>query len=221
MKIFIIPGYGIPKNIFKDESYKAYFNFVGKKINEFVINHPKTKITIIFSGGPTDLEYPYKRTEAKEMFNFFDSLYQPLWGKYLKYRLEQKSLSSLENQVYSKQIIDKIKDKHKSIALFGEKTRTSRIKKTAKIIFSKISTIRVELPANKQVSDNKLIIKKENLVLKYSLWALKNNVNFNKYRKIFHKKFRYLRRFPIEKQDEAITVWWKKAIIDAKNLNEK
>lgn len=211
MKIYIVPGYGIPKDIFTNKTYAIYLKHVYDHVLINSTKYPKTKIIIIFSGGLTDILPPYKRTEAKEMYKYFTKTFG-LNIKYIKYKLEQRSLSSLENQIYSKQIIDRIKSTNKNITIFGEKSRLARIRKTAKIIFPKISAVGITLPENKQVADKKLVNKKEKIVMEYSLWALKSEQNLKKFRRVFINKFRYLRKFPIDAQDEAVTKWWRDSI---------
>lgn len=61
--IFIIPGYGIPKDILKDEPYRKYLGLVFNHIYQICLNKDENKPVIIFCGGNTDIFKPYTRTE--------------------------------------------------------------------------------------------------------------------------------------------------------------
>jgi len=65
--IFLVFGYGIPKNILKDENYNFYLKIVFNRIYDITSKSKSKKTLIICSGGKTDMFKPYKRTEADEM----------------------------------------------------------------------------------------------------------------------------------------------------------
>lgn len=71
---FLIPGYGVPKNILKDENYNFYLKIILNAIFDLTVKKKQEKSVIIFSGGKTDCYRPYKRTEADEMIKLFRSL---------------------------------------------------------------------------------------------------------------------------------------------------
>jgi len=60
--------------------------------------------------------------------------------------------------------------------------------------------------------DPKFLTKKERLVLKYDLWALKNSTNLKKYHKIFEDKLKFLRKAGPEAHTEAVKEWWEQGI---------
>lgn len=215
MKIFIVPGYGIPKDIFKDVYYGLYLKRVTLTIKKFLSDHPRTRVSVIFSGGNTDVIPPFNRTEASEMLNLFKSLF-PDYQK-IDTMLEEDSLSSLENQINSKRIIDKLGKKIEDITLFCERSKIHRIKTTARMIFSKISVVGIKLPQSRQAPDTKLFRDKEELILRYSLRALKDKKSLDKFRNIFIEKFKYLRKYPPEEQNAALSLWWKRLLSETKN----
>lgn len=209
MDIFIIPGYGTPEDVFKSRIYNVYL----KSVFDEIIKHPSSeKPLIIFSGGNTDMVPPYKKTEAGEMYKLFGKISGDSFNKFT-YRLEKRSLSSLENQLYPKEIIDKEKIGHRRIYMFCEKSRVKRLKITADKIFGRIKIIGLEVPLGKiQQGDKKLIKEKEDLVSAYSLWALKSKDNLRKFRKTFVKKFEILRNTPEERRDEEIVKMWRNLV---------
>jgi len=128
---FIVNGYGVPKNIFKDDNYHFYLNMVFNRVWDVVHNSPQIPsqplrgeakqnpplkvrggeggVMLIFSGGPTDCFPPYKRTEAGEMKRYFLTLMRRDKvrdvTKHWKIVLQQKALTTVENLVYGKEKI--------------------------------------------------------------------------------------------------------------------
>ena len=72
--IFLILGYGIPKNISKDGNYNFYLKIVFNRIFEITIKKCLIEPLVILSGGKTDCFSPYARTEAEEMTKLFNKL---------------------------------------------------------------------------------------------------------------------------------------------------
>lgn len=72
--IFLVFGYGIPKDILKDENYNFYLKMVFNQIYNLVIEKNIDNPVIICSGGKTDMYKPYKRTESTEMTKLFKSI---------------------------------------------------------------------------------------------------------------------------------------------------
>ena len=104
--IFLVFGYGIPKNILKDENYNFYLKTVFNKIYGVVTKDTYTKPLIIFCGGKTDIFKPYKRNEAEEMRKFFTAMInqRPFLKSITKnwlFIVEKESLSTLENLINS------------------------------------------------------------------------------------------------------------------------
>ena len=216
-KIFLILGYGIPKDIFEDLEYRSYLAAAFNNIFKYAREHKEGKIRIIFSGGKTDMIAPYKRSEAGEMKNFFDFLAKREFVRDLTkdwtLLTDTASLSTMENILNSKKIIEKRNIKSARIGIFCEFTRKSRITKLAKTIFG--SGYKVEVFAiDFSISQNRYldiayIIEKEKNALKFDLWALESEENLKVYHKKFSDKFKFLRSYGPEKHQEAIQVWWK------------
>src|SRR3989339_1730620 len=106
MHLYLILGYGIPKKIDVDDNYRRYLGII---FNTVYSQSADQTPTIMFCGGHTDIIKPYQRTEAGEMAGFFKQLAirpscQAQTRKF-KYFLEKKSLSTLENIIYSREII--------------------------------------------------------------------------------------------------------------------
>ena len=109
--VIIIFGYGIPKNILKDENYNFYLKMIFNKIYDLstkksIDDNP----IIICSGGKTDIYKPYHRSEAEEMIKFFKAFTKKPYLKEItkkwNFVAEKTSLSTLENFLNTKKILN-------------------------------------------------------------------------------------------------------------------
>lgn len=213
--VFIIFGYGIPKDIIKDENYNFYLKMAFNRLYDLALENSQ-KSLIIACGGKTDFFKPYQRTEGQIIVNWFKKFidqrsYLKNITKHWQLLAEKKSISTLENLLYSYKILKKLKINQAKVFIFCEQTRGRRIKILAKKIFKNYSLQVV--PIDFDVSETRYLPvdylhKKENRELKYSLWALKNPQNFQKHHRIYEEKFKYLRQIPHQKQMLALRKWW-------------
>lgn len=215
--IFLIFGYGVPKDILKDENYNLYLKMVFNKIYSIVGKNKISKPLIIACGGPTDMIKPYERTEAEEMIRFFNAFidrrpYLKPITKNWKFIFENKSLSTLENLLNSKKILQGLKIKKGNIFILCEQTREKRVKVIAKRILGDAHKVQV-LPLDFDASANRYLsieylAKKESAELKHSLWALRNPENLTKHHLIFEEKFEYFRKVGNKAHVNAVKKWW-------------
>jgi hypothetical protein len=218
--VFLVFGYGVPKNIFIDENYNLYLKMVFNKIYNLVLKSKVTNPLIICSGGKTDCFKPYKRNEGEEMVKFFKKLSQksflkPITTKWL-FISEKTSLSTLENFLHCKQILKKQKIVQAQLYIFCEQTRAKRVKTLAKKILdkkynSKVIPIDFDTSPNRYL-DPEFLAEKERMVLKHDLWALKNSVNLKKYHTLFEDKLKFLRKAGPKVHTEAVKKWWEQGI---------
>jgi len=212
---YIILGYGIPKNILKDEHYNHYLKTAFNRIFD---ESAHKEARILFSGGPTDIQKPFRRIEALEMKKLFDTFAQRSFvrkaTKQWKYLLEKKSLSTLGNILYSHKIL-RSKVKRGTVVVICEFTRSPRITKLTKKIFGKNYSTKI-LPVDFDVSlnryDTKLIKEKEAKGLKLDLWALKKPENFKRYNKLSMRRLADFRAKGPARQPETIKKWWEKEL---------
>ena len=223
--VFLVFGYGIPRNILKDENYNFYLKMVFNRIYNITTKNQTKKPLIICSGGKTDMFKPYKRTEAEEMIKLFKSLRErPFLKKITRNWLfipEKKSLSTLENFLNCQQIVKKRRVKKANFYIFCEKTREKRIKILAKKILDKnynflIIPIDFDVSANRYLSID-FIAKKEKTELKHDLWALQSPKNLKKYHKIFAERIEYLQKAGPNRHVEAVEKWWEQKLKKLKN----
>jgi hypothetical protein len=195
--IFLVFGYGVPKDILKDENYNFYLKMVFNKIYDISIKRNSKKSLIIFCGGKTDMFKPYRRTEADEMIRFFTNLIRkrPFLSRLTKNWLlipEKTSLSTLENLINSKKIIEKKAIKNAHLAIFCEQTRKRRISVLAKkILGARHYSVQV-MPIDFDISANRYLLpdfidRKEKAELKHSLSALKSPENLKNITKFLPK----------------------------------
>lgn len=214
--VFLILGYGIPKDILKDEKYNFYFKMVFNRIYDITTRKKVTKPLVVCSGGKTDMFKPYKRSEADEMIKLLKKLSnRPFLKKITRNWLfipERKSLSTLENILNCKEVIKKKNIKKTNFYIFCEQTREKRIKILAKKILDKNYNFQV-MPIDFDVSKNRYLptdylVKKEKTELDHSLWALRSPENLKKHHKVFEEKIEYLRKAGPKVHVEAVKKWW-------------
>ncbi|HPA25276.1 MAG TPA: hypothetical protein PLK76_00720 [bacterium] len=221
--IFIIPGYGIPKNILKDEPCKRYLGLVFNQIYQICLDKKEHKPIIIFCGGHTDIFKPYKRTESAEMKKLF------LWfakrdfvknyTKSWQYKIENKSLSTVENLLFVKKITDTLNGE-KYFYIFVEYTRIFKIKTFAKRIFvNKFSIIDLDFDLSiNRYRDPEFIKKKEKIEIKFGLKSIKDYKFLLEYRKVLHERLSFFRNLGPQQHKEAINIWWQNKIKELENM---
>lgn len=213
---YLICGYGIPKDIHTDRNYIGYLDLVFNYIYE----HSKSEEAMIIPcGGPTDCEPPYARTEAGEMAAYLCALMgRDVMGdatKKWKLILEDQSLSTLENLVFAKRIVDE-HELPGTITIFGTWIGKDRRHIVADTVFGKgefeIVPIDFDISQNRYL-DPELIAKKEACALEESLWTLEDPERFRVHHEKFEKKFAFLRRRQSEglSHVDAIKEWYERA----------
>ena len=227
--IFLIFGYGVPKDILKDENYNFYLKMVFNKIYDTVtVSKNEKHPLIICCGGKTDMFKPYKRTEADEMIRFFVELIKqkPFLDSITKnwnFVSENTSLSTLENLISSKEIIEKNKIQKANLFIFCEHIRGRRIEVVAKKFFDKNYSLQV-IPIDFDGSSNRylspdFLAKKESEEIKHSMWVLQDSKNLKKHHEIFTERIQHLRSAKPEMREKAHRDWWKSKLVELKNNN--
>lgn len=217
---FLVLGYGIPKDILKDENYSLYLKSVFNRIYARCAEDEETHPVIIFSGARTDLFKPYRRTEAQEMIKLFKTLLQrpslKTQTRGWKLIAETKAYSTLDNMLYAKQILERRKLEHAPLTVFGEETRKKRITALAKEIFKNphIETIDFDQSSNRYL-DPSFLEEKETNGLSFDLWALRDPAQLQKHRKLFKEKFAFLRTVKHQNHAQAIKAWWERELQNA------
>jgi hypothetical protein len=224
--LFIVPGYGVPKNIFKDENYLKYLNYASNYLSQFTLRNPDVNIAIIFCGGKIDMYKPYKRTAASEMVKLFRKIIDKKFTKDALSQItileEAKSFSTLDDLLYTKEVMSKKRIHPDKIFIFCESSREDRLRKLAEQIFGQPSTtLPIVLPAKGQKKDPRLLKQKEEVALRWSLKALKDSNYLKKYRTIYREKLDLLRKTPEADRPKALLQWWKKVVEQDKALQKK
>ncbi len=211
--IFLVFGYGVPRDILNDENYSFYLKMALNRIYDIAEKSRSEKNIIIPCGGPTDCFEPYTRTESEEMVRFFEHYLasKPFLADFYKslvFLPEKKSIATLENLLNSKKIIEQ-KKLQGAVYVFCEKTREVRLKKLAhKVLGAKTTVVSIDfdISLNRYVGID-VLRKKEAKTLKIDLWALENNENFKKYHRLYQKRLRYLREKGPSDHANAVKAW--------------
>jgi len=216
--IFLILGYGVPKDIIKDENYNIYLKTAFNAIFS-VSAKEKTNPIIIFCGGKTDCFAPYKRNEADEMIRLFQKLMQRRHVKDLvkdwKLISEKTSISTLENLLDAKKMIDKKNIKSESVHIISEVMRKKRIETLAKKIFSqKITLISIDFSQSPtRFLDPHFVQKKEDQALAHDMEALKNENLRSEHHKVYVEKLEIFRKVKSADREDAIRKWWESVFV--------
>lgn len=221
--IFIVFGYGVPRDILKDENYDFYLKTVFNKIYGYCAKSHVANPLIILSGGSTDCFRPYQRTEAGEMAKFFSTFIKgrPFLKRITKkwvFIKEPESLSTLENLINSRKIILKRKITKATCFVFCEQTREQRVSIVAKKVFSRSFHLQV-VPIDFDVSADRYLpptylARKEAGEINYSAWALRSPANLKKHHAFFEEKIRYFRKAGPKRQQQVAKEWWDKHFLN-------
>lgn len=218
--IFLVSGYGMPEDIFKDHNYNFYLKSVFNKIYDLAIQNNNKGIIIICSGGKTDCFKPYKRDEANEILKFLKYLSQRYGLKKVtknwKFIKETRSLSSLENILNAQKLIKNKKIKKAKWRIFCEHTRKKKVETLAKKILNKsydfeVLGIDFDVSPNRYL-ESKFLAEKERKDLNNALWALKSSENLKKYHKLLEERISFLRKNGTKIHREAIKAWWEERL---------
>lgn len=166
---FVIGGYGVPADVMTDRNYQRYLGFCFNQIFDYSQSRSGL-LTVILTGGPTDLQPPYRRTEAGEMKRWFSMQLRtlPLFERRRwHFIILAKGLSALENILaVQRQLGKKI-----PAIIFCEYTRQWRLNRLAKAIFNRpiaVTGVDFDLSPRRYIPA-KDIIKKEQAELKREL----------------------------------------------------
>jgi hypothetical protein len=214
----LVNGYGVPKDIIKDDNYRHYLNAVFNTVYEACVRDNIQPI-IIFSGGKTDMFKPYRRTEAGEMAKYFKLLAKrPFVAKVTKTwkcELESRALSSLENMLFARELLKKKYPRVQSGTVVFEHTRTKRIHAVGKKVFAgfkELTFLPVDFDVSKVRYDLQLVDDKEAYALKMDLWSLESPKNLKLHHEVFADKVKTLRQAGPEHHQEALHAWWRKSL---------
>lgn len=217
MKVFIIPGYGIPESLERDQNYVTYLHVAFNRISESA--HGENAL-IIPCGGPTNCTAPYEGTEAAMIGEYMQKLIDHAemgdrcnaWTM----KLEDQSLSTLENLVFAKHMIDEA-ESVESMTVFCEATRRDRVLKLSEVIFGSstqkaIESIDFDTSANRYL-DPAIIERKEQLELEGSLWVLQQPDRLVQHHQLFERKFALLRSLQSAGMShvDAVAEWYRHA----------
>lgn len=235
LHVFVVNGYGVPKDIVKDDNYHFYLNMVFNRIWDIVDSQSqyyrkfrsdktvvlsKTSVSVILSGGKTDCFPPYRRTEAGEMKKLFVQMMRrgSVRGvtKHWKILTQTKALTTVENLIYGKEIIARQGIRHPEVFYFCETTRAERSMKLVKRVFPKswkplVIPIDFDISPQRYLSE-KLLKAREEKALQYELWALKNQKNLKAWREVYQERIQFLRNAGSNAHHEAVKEWWEKKL---------
>lgn len=178
-----------------DENYITYLHVAFNNMYERAASQPAV---IIPCGGPTNCEPPFEGTEADMIVDYLGSLTQrsEIAHQTVQWHIipERESLSTLENLLFAKNILDK--HKHvEHITIFCEHTRQKRVEVFAEQVFEQqvtVCAIDFDLSKNRYL-DPEVIQTKETLATQEGLWTLEDRDRLALHHQLFEHKFAFLR----------------------------
>ncbi len=199
--IYLVPGFGTPKDIFIDPTYRIYFNEIFKVLTT---DTSPGKI-LVLSGGNSDCFPPYNRIEAQEMHKYFLSLTRSR-ALVARVFLETQSISTVENQVYTKQLLDDQKINYDQIVIFCEKSRRERVGSIAQAIFGKkVQIIDFAIDQNHYTAEELVLInQKEDMITQASLEAIGDSDKFQKLHQAYLDKYTAMRQATSSQEQQEI-----------------
>ncbi|MBU0531781.1 YdcF family protein [Patescibacteria group bacterium] len=204
MKTYLILGYGIPADKENDLNYTIYLSQVFNHIFSESANQPAL---LILCGGPTSCEPPYKGTEAEYIAERLNKMMgrEELKKQVTQWKieLEDESLSTLENLVNAKKILDAQIGSDK-LTVFCEATRLERIQNVGAEVFGeqKFEVVSIDFDMSKnRYGDPDKIRKKEEWETEDSLWVLEDPERLIRHHQVFEEKLELLRK----KQEEGMS----------------
>lgn len=210
---FCVLGYGIPKDMSEDLNYQIYLRTVFNGIFEACAQANVWNPVIVFCGGKTDMWAPYRRTEAQEMKRVFGALMKrPVTRPHTrawKLLTESTSLSTLDNLLYTKELMERGLFSAKHLTIFCEQTRVDRVKAIARKLFTKarVHPIDFDQSDNRYLDPMKLhYISKGGLSL--DMRALKSERVLAAHRTLFKEKLAFLRKAGPDVHVETVRQWW-------------
>lgn len=221
MNIYIINGYGIPESNQEDSNYTTYLTII---FNSIFSDASNQEAVIIPSGGPTSCTPPFDGTEASYIAGRLNNMMHQdfLAQQTSNWRIieEGRSLSSLENLLFAKEIIDK-EQLSGPISVFCESTREKRIQETANIILGEASVRAIDFDNTKnRYADPELIQEKEQRALHENLWTLESTERLKVHHQIMEQKFTFLRDKQAQGMThvDAVAEWYKEALKIVKEI---
>ena len=221
--VYLIFGYGIPRDILRDAAYRAYLGGVLGFISRDVVRRRVRQPVVIASGGRTDCFAPYRRYEGVELLRGFRALAvrPPVAPATRSWRLltERTALSTLENITGSRDVLRRRGIKPGSITMFCEPPRSRRVRAAGRQVFGRIPlrVVAVPFPAPTEPSQNRrAIAAKERRAIAYDRWALRSPANFRRYHARYRRKLEFMRQMGPKHGHPQLTGpalrgWWQAA----------
>lgn len=168
---------------------------------------------IIFGGGNTDYFRPFDRYESVEMRKLFMALanrkFVGTQTRKWAYRVEKKSLSTLETLLYSRDILRREHIRGGNLYIICETLREKRAAVVGAKLFGhrfKIRMLPCDFHTDSYRYDLNLWKKAELEAIKQDLFVLKNPKYLNLYRLAFKKKVEFFKTMP-DNHDRAVVLW--------------
>lgn len=217
--VYLIFGYGIPRDILRDAAYRAYLGGVFSFISRDVARRRVRQPVVIASGGPTDCFPPFRRLEGVELLRGFRALASPSATRSWRLLTERTAPSTLENITGSRDVLRRRRIRPGSITMFCEPSRARRVRTIGRRVFERVPlrVVAIPFPAPTEPSQNRrAIAAKERRAIAYDSWALRSPANFRRYHALYRRKLEFTRQLGPKHGHPQLTGpalrgWWQGA----------
>ena len=209
MKAFIICGYGIPADGQETENYRTYLNVAFNQMYELAQFEPAL---VIPSGGPTNCTPPFEGTEAEHVGRWIGERFKRAEEATKEWEivLEDQALSSPENLLYAKDLLD-ARGFEGEIVVFCEFVRRNRMQLYANEVFGEAEVIAIDFDSSSNRYQPKekveLLLEKQ---IEADLPIIKNPDLRAEHHAFYEKKLEMLRKWQQEgmTHEAAVKRWW-------------
>lgn len=216
-EIFLIPGYGVPRDMATDGNYPRYlglvFNFLFSEARRGVIG------TVVMSGGASDMTAPYRRTEAGEMAKVMKA-----WAtraecreafRGWRWQKETKAILSVENLVLTKEWCDQQGLSGGRLTLFVEATRAARLSRLARLVFAgwtvRVVPVDFDLSANRYVEEA-FLHRREATAWRWEARACRDASFRRELHTLARRRLTKLREAGDTAHVHAVRAWWEEQL---------
>lgn len=210
-QVYIIPGYGVPKDITRDFNMQLYLRAIFNRIYDAHRDGSRPPL-IITTGGKTDMWPPYRRTEAGVMMGALRLLAnRPVIKKETarwRWKVEPKAISTLENALFTKRLLRQTD----RVTVFCEQTRVKRLRHLYRQVFGSIQcrfqAIDFDVSTNRYIPTSPSV---EQAFRRLNDLALRSPHNLAEHHRFYAERLRFLRRYGAARHVEAVREWNKRA----------
>jgi hypothetical protein len=215
--LYLIPGYGVPRDMAADGSYQRYLGFVFNYL--FAEAQRGVAGTVVMSGGATDMLPPCRRTEAGEMAVVLKAwAARPECRRALKgwhWQREDKAILTVENLLNTQAWAARQGWSSARLTIFVEATRAARVRRLARLVFpgwtARVVPVDFDLSANRYLEAD-FLRRREQAQTRWEARAVHDPAFRRELHALALRRLAMLRTAGPDGHVAAVRVWWEKEL---------